>query len=66
MVLNGRGQRVQVASGEMLIQLVGSQKRTEGTCGEFDGTEESLRTHIGDRGTGQGLLDPRQGLEEDR
>lgn len=36
----------------MQIEKVRLQKRAEGLCAEFDGTDESLITHIGDKGTG--------------
>lgn len=35
----------------MQVGIVGSQNRMKGICGGFEGTDESLRTHIGDKGT---------------
>lgn len=54
---------------------MGSQKRTRITFGEFEGTDENLRAHRGDRGTNKGViskvvtskvLEPRRELEKDR
>lgn len=62
---HGGGQGAQAGAGEMQIGTVGSQKRTKRIYGEFEGTDEDLRAHVGDKGTNQ-LLEPTEELEEDR
>ena len=75
MGINGRGQGAQIVTGRRQVGGVGSQKRTRVTFGEFEGTDENLRAHRGDRGTNEGViskvvtskvLEPRRELEKDR
>lgn len=46
MRVNDGDLRSEVVTGEMQVGIVGSQNRTKGICGGFEGTDESLRTHI--------------------
>lgn len=38
----------------MQVGIMRSQKSTKGLCGEFEGTDDNLRTHRGDKGTNWG------------
>lgn len=45
-----------IVTWEMQVGIVGSQKRTKGVCGEFEGTDENLKTYIEDKGPTSGYV----------